>query len=72
MLEQLDSQIAAALGRVHAVADQAAERAHAERREMLEFARRSIGQRIRWARCQILGPVYVPAVFCWRNFQCDQ
>ena len=65
-LAPLPERIAAALERVHAVVDKATERAHIERRASLEFARRSIGQRIRWARFKILGPI-CPAVFRFRN-----
>ena len=63
----LETHFADALYRVWQIVDQSAERAHAERRAMLESARRSLGQRIRWTRWHILGPVYVPAVFRFRR-----
>lgn len=62
-LAPLDDRIATALERVHAVVDKATGRAHAERRAMLETARRSLGQRLRWVRWHILGPDVVPVVF---------
>lgn len=67
MLERLDRQLAAALDRVHKAIDVKTEWAHVERREKLESARRSLGQRIRWARWAIFGPVCMPAVFRFRN-----
>jgi len=55
-LAPLDDRIAAALERVCAVVDKAVAQAHIERRASLEHARRSLGQRLRWARFKILGP----------------
>ena len=61
----LETHFAGALYRVWQIVDRSTERAHAERRAMLESARRSLGQRIRWTRHALGHPPanYTPVVF---------